>query len=331
MDTLVISAGLVRELLSPEDCIEALEAALTAAARGDVVQPLRAVAWRPDAQGAVAGMPGYIGEPAVLGAKVIAVFPDNRQRGKPSHQGIVVLHDPTDGRLMAIIDAGEITAIRTAAASALATRLLAREDASVLALLGTGVQAREHLRALRTVRPIREVRVWSRTPDHAQEFARRSEAVEGLRVLAVSTAERAVRGAEIVCTLTAARSPVLRGEWLMQGAHVNAVGASTRAFRELDAQAVARSRLFADSAASLRAESADYLGALEEGAIDGAHLIGELEELVTGSVPGRTDPAQITLFKSLGLALEDLAAAQRVFDASVAQGRGVHVEIGAPH
>ncbi len=328
MAALLLDASDVRALLTPEDCVAVLEEAFATFARGTVVQPLRVVAWRPDEHGAMASMPAFIGEPPILGAKVIAVFPANRSRGIPSHQGVVVLHDPEDGRLLAILDAGAVTSLRTAAASALATKILANADATVLALLGSGEQAREHLRALCTVRPICEVRVWSRTPGHALEFAKRALDMHGLTVRAAKSAEEAVRGAEIICTLTAATAPILRGEWLAEGAHVNAVGASTPAFRELDAEAVARSRLFADSRASLAAESMDYLGALKEGAIGEDHLLGDLGDLVTGRVRGRTDHREITLFKSLGLALEDLAAARMVLQRAREQGRGTPLALG---
>lgn len=329
MSALLLSAADVHALLSPEACVSALEEAFRAYAGGELAQPLRVVAWRPDAVGAVAAMPAYIGQPAVLGAKVIAVFPENRRRGIPSHQGIIVLHDPEDGTLLAIIDAGAITALRTAAASALATSILARPNSEVLALLGSGQQAWEHLRAMSAVRPIREVRVWSRTPGHAEEFSHRAAIDGGPVVRAAGTVEESVRGADIVCTLTAATAPVLRGEWLAEGMHVNAVGASAAAFRELDALAVARSRLFADSRESLAAESMDYLGALGEGAIGPDHLQGDLADLVTGRVPGRTNDREITLFKSLGLAIEDLAAARMVLMRARQQGRGASVELGA--
>ncbi len=317
-ETLLLDAQEVRAILTPQAAIAALEEAFSAMAAENAVQPLRVAAWRPDQQGAIAAMPAFLGRPAVLGAKVIAVFPENSRAGLPSHQGVVVLHDAEDGRCLAIVDAGAITAIRTAAASALATRLLAREDAQVLALLGSGEQAHEHLRAIRTVRAIREVRVFSRTAAHAQTFAAVAERAEGLPV----------RGAQIICTLTAAREPVLLGRWLEPGAHVNAVGASTPAFRELDAQAISRSILFTDRAESLSAESEDYLGALREGAISEGHLRGELAQLVAGSRTGRTSPEEITLFKSLGLAIEDVAAAHRVYREAIAQGHGLRIRLG---
>ncbi len=327
-ETLLLDAQEVRAILTPQAAIAALEEAFSAMAAENAVQPLRVAAWRPDQQGAIAAMPAFLGRPAVLGAKVIAVFPENSRAGLPSHQGVVVLHDAEDGRCLAIVDAGAITAIRTAAASALATRLLAREDAQVLALLGSGEQAHEHLRAIRTVRAIREVRVFSRTAAHAQTFAAVAERAEGLPVRAAHTAEEAVRGAQIICTLTAAREPVLLGRWLEPGAHVNAVGASTPAFRELDAQAISRSILFTDRAESLSAESEDYLGALREGAISEGHLRGELAQLVAGSRTGRTSPEEITLFKSLGLAIEDVAAAHRVYREAIAQGHGLRIRLG---
>jgi alanine dehydrogenase len=329
MAPLLLDADDVRALLSPEDCRAAVEEVFASCARGEVVQPQRVVAWRPDERGAMAAMPAFIGDPPILGAKLIAVFPGNRRRGIPSHQGVVVLHDPEDGRVLAILDAGAITSLRTAAASALATKILCKADAASLALLGSGEQAWEHLRAMRTVRPVREVRVWSRTRAHALAFVRRAEEAFGIPVHATETAREAVRRADIVCTLTASTTPILHGEWLSEGTHVNAVGASTPAFRELDAEAVARSRLFADSRTSLATESMDYLGALEEGAIGEDHLLGDLGDLVTGRVQGRRDLRDITLFKSLGLSIEDLAAARLVLIRAKDQKRGTEVKFGA--
>jgi alanine dehydrogenase len=276
--------------------------------------------------------PAFQGAPSgsVAGIKVVSIFPGNRLRGDESHFGAVLLFETETGRPVAHLDAAALTAIRTAAVSAVATRLLAREDAGDLALLGAGVQARTHLEALREVRPLRRVRVWSRRPESSRRFAAEEGARWRLPVEAAPSAEAAVAGADLVCTVTASREPVLAGAWLSPGAHVNAVGASLAAARELDSAAVARSRLFVDRRESTVNESGDYLFPLREGVIGEDHIRGEVGELLAGRIAGRGSAAEITLFKSLGLAVEDLAAAHHVYRRALAEGRGVRLDRGGP-
>jgi ornithine cyclodeaminase len=221
-----------------------------------------------------------------------------------------------------------ITAIRTAAASGLATRLLAREDAGDLAILGSGVQAVSHLEAMREVRTLRRVRVWSRSSENARAFARRQGERFGLEIDAAPSARAAVEGADLICTTTAAREPVLRGEWLAPGAHVNAVGACFPSARELDAAAVKRARLFVDCRESALAEAGDFLIAREEGAFGDDHIVGEIGDVLLGRVPGRRSADEITLFESLGIALEDLAACHFVLQRGRAANRGTLVDLG---
>lgn len=311
MRVMVLGEDAIRRLLPMADCIEAMERAFRSLAAGDYVQPLRIIAWQPDHQGAVAAMPAYLG--GVLGAKLITVFPHNRAEGLDSHQGLVALHEAQNGRLLAIANAGTITAIRTAAVSALATRLLAREDACDLALLGSGVQADEHLRAMSAVRVLRRVRVWSRTAAHAHEFAQRHTG-NTVTVTACESAEEAVRDADIVCTLTAATAPILRGEWLAPGAHVNAVGSSVPPFRELDTSAVTRARVYVDMRECVLRESDDLREPIREGAFHESDIAGELSEMVSGTCKLRTADDQITLFKSVGMAIEDIAALRFVYE-----------------
>jgi alanine dehydrogenase len=275
-----------------------------------------------------ASAPGAPGAPSVAGVKVVSIFPDNRLRGDESHFGVVLLFETETGRPIAHLDAAAITAIRTAAVSAVATRLLARDDAGDLALLGAGVQARTHLAALREVRPLRRVRVWSRRPQSAARFAAEQGARHGLAVEAVPSAAAAVAGADLVCTVTSSHQPVLAGEWLQPGAHVNAVGASLASARELDSAAVARARLFVDRRESAVNESGDYLVPLREGLIAEDHIRGELGDLLLGRLAGRRSPAEITLFKSLGLAVEDLAAGHHVYRQALARGRGIRLDAG---
>jgi len=306
---LILGREEVERLLPMGECIDVMAEALSALARGEALQPLRQAHWLPDRRGLLGVMPGALWDDGgeVLGLKVITVFPGNHQRGEESHLGSVLLFEAGMGKPVAILDAAAITAIRTAAVSALATRLLAHEDAGDLALLGASVQAKTHLAALREVRSLRRVRVWSRRPETARRFAA-EESVE-----AVETAKEAVEGADLICTVTSAREPVLEGAWLSPGAHVNAVGACTPAARELDTETIRRARLFVDRRESALAEAGDLLIPMREGAVGEDHIAGELGDLLLGRIPGRQSPEEITVFESLGLAVEDLAAARYVW------------------
>ena len=301
------------------ELIEAMAEAFRALADGSAVLPLRTIVWEPGRTGALGSMPAFLPEaesggrrfPAVLGVKAVTFFPGNQGSELHTHQGFVVVFDAKDGRPLAICDGTEITARRTAAVSALATRLLSRKESAALALLGSGTQARTHLEAISAVRPIRKVRVWSRNPDHARSFAD-EQTRPGRPVVAAPSVQEAVAGADIVCTLTASSESILSGAWLAPGIHVNAVGASTAASREIDTEAVVRASFFVDRRESALAEAGELLRARKEGAVDDAHIRAELSELVTGKAHGRRSAEEITLFKSTGLAIEDLAAARLV-------------------
>jgi ornithine cyclodeaminase/alanine dehydrogenase-like protein (mu-crystallin family) len=330
MDTLVIGQADVRRLLPIADCIEVMAGALVALAAGDALQPLRAALRLPGGAGLLGVMPAYLGPIDAPGIKVITVYPGNHGTELDSHQGAVLLFEGKRGQLVAVIDATEVTAIRTAAVSAVATRALARDDAGDLALLGSGTQARTHLAAMAAVRRLRRVRVWSRDQARAAELAARA-AAEGAcdcEIAAVASARDAVSGADLVCTTTAARTPVLEGAWLAAGAHVNAVGACVPSARELDGAAVARARLFVDRRESALAEAGDVLLARGEGAIGDDHIAGELGEVLAGSVPGRRSADEITLFKSLGIGVEDIAAAHFVHQRAREQGAGTAIALG---
>jgi alanine dehydrogenase len=240
----------------------------------------------------------------------------------------VLLFEGEHGSLRAILDASEVTAIRTAAVSGVATRLLARESAGDLAILGSGVEARTHLEAMLAVRRIRRVRVWSPTPEKCERFAEREGKRHGITVEATDTAESAVASADLICTTTSSRDPVLKGKWIAPGAHINAVGSSIKSARELDTAAVLRSRLFVDRRESTLNEGGDFLFPKAEGAIGDDHILGEIGDILLGTVRGRESNEEITLFKSLGLAVEDLAAAQLVYARAVAEGAGTWVELG---
>ena len=282
----------------------------------------------PDGRGFLGTMPAHAGHLGAVGLKAITVFPGNHGTEYDSHQGAVLLFESERGRLLAIVDATSVTAIRTAAVSAVATRLLAREDAGELAILGTGVQARTHIEAIGLVRPLRRVRVFSRDPGHVGAFAEQAAKRHGIPVEPAATARDAVAGADIICTLTSSTEPVLDGGWIAAGAHVNAVGACLPASRELDTAAVVRSRLFVDRRESALAEAGDVLIPMREGAIGDDHIRGEIGEVLVGRVPGRRSPEEVTLFKSLGLAVEDVASAHLVYRNAVASGDGTWIDLG---
>ena len=328
MKVLFVNEAGVHALLPMGECIDLMRQALTALSRGDAVLPLRSMVRLPDQSGLLGLMPGYLGEPRSFGLKVVSVMPGNHGTGYDSHQGVVMLFGLEHGEPLAILDATAITAIRTAAASGLATQVLARENAGDLALIGSGAQASTHLQAMACVRTLRRVRVFSRSRANAERFAREHAAASPVAVEVASSAEAAVRGADLVCTTTSSREPVLFGRWLEPGTHINAVGACFPATRELDTDAVLRSRLYTDRRESCENESGDYRLALAEGAITPAHLLGELGDVLTGKVPGRLAPGDVTVYESLGIALEDLASAHHIHARAKATGAGTWLEWG---
>jgi ornithine cyclodeaminase/alanine dehydrogenase-like protein (mu-crystallin family) len=324
---LVLGHAEVTEALPMRACIDVMAEALAARARGEVHQPLRTVARPPASEGFMGLMPAHrAGEHPLFALKAVCIFPGNPARGLDAHQGTVTLFDGTTGEPTAILDASAITAIRTAAVSALATRLLAAADARRLAILGAGVQAAAHLEALLAVRDFEHVRIHSRTRANAERLAR--DAGRRVRTEVADGAEDAVRDADVVVCATSSREPVLRREWLAPGAHVNAIGASAPMFRELDTATVAACALFADSRESLVNEAGEYQLAVREGAIPGPEWIrAELGEVVAGMHPGRSDPAELTVFRGLGLAIEDLAAAAHAVATARERGAGVEVTL----
>ncbi|MBY0492435.1 MAG: ornithine cyclodeaminase family protein [Gemmatimonadaceae bacterium] len=328
MPTLILSAQDIRDLLPIDACMRVMHQTLVSLAEGEAVQPLRSILRSPANNGALGVMPGWLPGLGMMGLKDVSVFSGNRAVGLESHIGVVLLHETTHGRLVAIADASEITAIRTAAVSGVATQALARDDAGDLAILGSGTQAETHLAAMRVARPLRRVRVWSRSADNARTFAARMTARHSLTVEVMPSVRTCVDGADLICTTTAAKEPILDGIWIAPGAHINAVGSSVAFARELDTAAVVVSRLFVDRKESTIHEAGDYLFPLKERAITEAHIVGEVGDVLRGTLTGRTSAADITLFKSLGLAVEDIAATHYVYEQARALGRGVAVEIG---
>jgi ornithine cyclodeaminase len=326
---LILTHSQVRELLPMRDCMAAMVEALSALARGEGVQPLRSGFLLPDRRGVLAWMPGSLAAGEVYGIKVLSVVEDPGALGVDSHQGGVLLFDPSDGAPLALLEAGAVTAVRTAAVSAVAADLLARADSRTLAILGAGTQARSHLEAMLEVRPIERVRVWGRDPVKVRAFADEQTARHGVPVEPMPSVAEAVSGADIVCTTTAAREPVLPGALLEPGMHVTAVGASVPSWRELDTEAVRRAALFTDRRESLDSEAGEYRLALQEGVIGPGHLQAELGEVLVGAHPGRRSSDEITLFRSLGLAVEDLAAGRLVYRRARERGIGTEVELGS--
>lgn len=303
----MIDAAAVTAALVPADCIEVMESALRAFERGDVAQPMRTVIHIPDGSGSLYTMPAFVASPRALTVKLITIFHGNEARSLPTHQGLVVVFDPVTGAPALLLDAASLTAVRTAAVSAAATRALARKDADTLAILGTGVQARSHIAAMPLARPLRRIRIWGRTAAHAERLAA-DVSNNGIEITVCRDAAEAVADADIVCTVTSSAEPVLRGEWLRPGTHVNAIGASTSATREVDTGLVARARIFVDAIDAALTEAGDLLIPQKEHATAAARWT-PIGAVFNGNAPGRLHEHDITLFKSVGLAIEDAAAA----------------------
>ena len=309
----------VRALLSLPELIGAMESALAAFSAGQVDQPVRTAIEVRD-RTFFASMPAYDGAHGILGAKLVTVFPENAARGLHTHLAAISLFDVETGELAAVMDGRYITELRTAAASAVSVKHLARANASTLAILGSGVQARSHLAALPLVREFHEIRAWSPTPTHLREFAQGA-------VRAAASAEEAVRGADVILIATSAVTPAIVNDWVSDGAHVIAIGACRPSQREIDPVLTARALLFTDSRAAILKESGDVIQSIQEGHFTEDHVRGEIGEVVNGSKPGRQSAEEVTLFKSLGLAIEDLTAANLVYQRARAVGAGVEIRL----
>lgn len=317
---LIIGAALVRRLLPMADCIRLMEQAFRAASDGSSVQGLRGITRVPGvADGLLGVMPGGMSQPPCFGVKVISVL---HGRGTQSHQGGVLLFSAENFAPLALLHAGEITAIRTAAATAVATRALARAEARVLAILGTGEQAATHVRALMLERAWEEIRVWGRDAAKARTLAAAMAAELSAPLRAAATVAEAVAGAGVVCAVTNSAAPIFTADMLEPGMHLNLVGASIPGTREVDGATIAAGALFVDSEPMARTASGDFMLAVAEGAIAANHMRGELGAVLLGQLPGRTSAADITIFKSLGMPVEDLIAADFIFRAATRTGLG---------
>jgi len=303
----------IAALLPMTECIEVMEKMFSSLSSGQCLQPLRNIMWLPGKVGLLGMMPGFAEALGVMGIKVISVFHANRNEGLPSHQGVVILFDARHGQPLMIFDAAEITAIRTAAASAVATRLLSRQDSASLAIIGSGEQAQRHIESISLVRKITQVNIWSRNEDHSTELVRKLSRKSSFAVTVKKSAQDAVKNADIICTVTSSSQPIINGDWISKGTHINAVGSSTAVTRELDTFTIVRSRLFTDCYDSLFNEAGDFLIPKKEGAVTENQVKGEVGEVLLGKKKGRESDNDITIFKSLGIAAEDIFSAWHIY------------------
>lgn len=310
----------IRTLLSMRELIDAMQKALAAFSSGRVNQPVRTVIQAPS--GVFASMPAYVGDPAAMGAKLVTVFHENESKGLPTHLATIVLLDPESGALLAILDGRFITEVRTAAVSAVAARFLARQQSSVLAIIGSGVQARSHLEAISLARKFDEIRCWSRSTEKRERFVSEQR---GFPIRAVDSAEEAVQGADVVALVTASSTPVIENDWVKPGACVISVGACLPSQREMEPALVVRGRLIVDSRASALKESGDVVQGIREGRFTEDHIAGELGAVVADPKLGRTSESEVTIFKSLGLAVEDVVAAELAYRHALGKGRGAAI------
>lgn len=325
-DFLVLGRDAIRAILSVDKSIEIAEAALRKTSNGKASQDIRRTLGLPGAAGTcLSVMYAALSDRPLFGAKVLSVFPDNFDHGLPSHRGAIVLFDREHGRPVALMDGGELTAWRTAAASAVATRALSRPGSATLAVIGYGEQSRRHVSTISRVRPISRIRVWGRDRRKAERFAE-EQAAAGFDASVCNDARDAVADADIVCTATSAQTPVLLGEWLPRGIHVNAVGASVRECREIDAECVRRAKIWVDYMPMALAAAGELQEALALGVIDASHVLGEIGEVLEGTLHGRTSDSDITLYRSLGVPAQDIELANFIYEAARQGGLGTSID-----
>ena len=326
---LLISRQDVASVLSMQDCLQAVETAFAELAAGRTVMPQRSVIPVEQHHGLVLGMPAYIGgDLDALGLKLVTVYPDNPGKfDKPTIFGTMLLCDPRTGECIAIMDAGYLTAVRTGAASGVATKHLARQDACSCLVFGAGIQARKQLEAIHLVRPLARVQVIDVVTEVRDRFATEMGLELGISVTPTEDVEGAVREADIIVTASSSPTPVFDGEWLQPGTHINNIGSHSPAARELDTTTVKRAKFVADLKEANLAEAGDILIPIEEGAVTADHIYADLGDLVVGAKPGRENDEEITVFKSCGLAVQDVSSALAVYEAAKKQGVGVAVEL----
>lgn len=313
MPLLFIDSEQLKELLPMNECIPVMEEMFISLANNRTGQPLRSIMWLPAKKGLLGMMPGYAVDKGVMGIKVISVFHGNRQLGLPSHQGIVMLMDANNGTPLMTFDAKEITAIRTAAASAVATKLLAREEAAILTIIGSGEQAERHIESVCLVRNIKQINIFSRNTGNANSLADKLKHQYPIDFAVYTDAAAAVKEADIICTVTSSSNPVIKADWIKPGTHINAVGACTPNAQEIDSSLMVNSKLYTDCYESIYTEPGDFLIPFKEGLIGKEQVVGEIGEVLVGDKPGRMNKEEITLFKSLGIAAEDIFSAFHVY------------------
>ena len=324
---LVLSESQVEKLIDLDELIAALEQAHIQYSTGKAVMPVRLVVPLPQIQGRITSMPGYLNEDKALGMKVVTYFQDNPKQNLPAILATIMLFSAETGKMIAAMDGGYITAIRTACASALATKALANPDTAVLGILGAGVQARAHILALTRVRRLSRIKLYSPSGKSALSIKTELEQPGGVPIEVVNSAQDAVRYSDILVTVTTAKEPIVNFEWLKPGAHINAVGSHRPDLREIDGATLKRAKVVVDSREAIMAECGDILLALKEKSISEADIHGEIGEVLAGKKAGRTNTSEITLYKSVGIAIQDVATAQLVYRKALEQNVGTNVEI----
>ena len=326
---LLINSAEVESVLSMKETMDAVEEGFRHFALGNLNMPLRTVIRIPGYHGLNLGMPAYIGgDMDALGLKVVSIYPENPSKyNLPTTIATVLLNDPRTGALLAIMDGTFLTAMRTGAVSGVATKYLARPDAKVAGIFGAGTQARTQLMAISEARQLELVKVYDSVPEQRQRYCQEMSEKLGLKVSPVDDRRAAVEGSHIIVTATSARTPVFDGEWLEEGAHINGIGSHSPDARELDETTIARSRVVADSRDAVLAEAGDLMIPIADGAITAEHIHAELGEVITGQAEGRRADHEITLFKSVGLALQDVATAVKVYELCKQQGIGSRVDL----
>lgn len=317
----------VHSLLPMSDLIAAMESALAKFSNREVLQPVRTVLTVGPTKAYFGVMPAFVPSPASLGAKLVTVFGENHQKGLPSHLATILLLDPDTGALQAIMDGRYITEARTAAVSAVSARFLAKADASTLAIIGSGVQARSHLEAYQHVRQLKHVRIWSPNERSREQFVDDMSGKVPVPIVAAGSAEAAVRGADLIVLVTSSRTPVIEDAWVDRGAHVVCVGACRPDQQEMPPALVARGRLYVDSKTAAVVEAGDIVMNVKNGLFEENHIRGEIGELVLGRIEGRTNDGDITIFKSLGMAVEDVVAADLVLRRATESGAGTELTL----
>ena len=324
---LVLSEKEVRNIIEIKDLVRVLEEAHVQYSTGKAIMPVRQVVPLAQIKGRITSMPAYLSEANALGMKVVTYFEENPKSGLPSILATISLYSPETGRLTALMDGSYVTAIRTACASAMATKALANSETPIMGILGAGVQARAHIRALSQFRQFREIRVYSPSGTSARKLKEELEPECGSKIEAVGSPENAVRDADLVVTVSTAKEPVLRAEWLKSGCHINAVGSHRPEMRELEAEVLKRATVVVDSRDAIMAECGDVLLAIKEGTITEDQVQREIGAVLAGQKPGRTSPDELTVYKSVGIAIQDVATARLVYQKALEQKVGVDVEV----